>query len=64
VAGEIAAVVAEQAWSDLRAPILRVAGRNTVIPFNLALERASVPQVEDIVAGLRSVVGAGSPVGP
>lgn len=57
VAGEVAAIVAEQGWDSLRAPIVRVAGKNTVIPFNLALERASVPQVEDIVAGVRSVVG-------
>ena len=32
-------------------------GKNTVIPFNLALERASVPQVEDVAAGVRAVVG-------
>jgi pyruvate dehydrogenase E1 component beta subunit len=57
VAGEVAAVVAEQGWGSLRAPIVRVAGKNTVIPFNLTLERASIPQVEDIVAGVRSVVG-------
>ncbi len=56
VAGEIAAVVAERAYGSLRAPIVRVAGRDTVIPFNLSLERASVPQVEDIVSAVRSVV--------
>ena len=56
VAGDIAATVAEQAFQHLHAPIVRVAGKNTVIPFNLALERASVPQVEDIVAGIRSVL--------
>ena len=57
VAGDVAATVAEQAFDQLRAPIVRVAGKNTVIPFNLALERASVPQVDDIVAGVRAVVG-------
>jgi hypothetical protein len=36
---------------------------NTTIPFNLALEKAAVPQVADIVAGVRSAVGAGSPAG-
>jgi pyruvate/2-oxoglutarate/acetoin dehydrogenase E1 component len=41
----------------LRAPIVRVAGINTVIPFNLALEKATVPQVADIVAGVRAVLG-------
>ena len=53
VASDVAAIVAERAFDRLRAPIVRVAGKNTVIPFNLALERASVPQVDDIVAGVR-----------
>jgi pyruvate dehydrogenase E1 component beta subunit len=57
VASDIAANVAELAHDSLRAPIVRVAGKNTVIPFNLALEKAAVPQVADIVAGVRSVMG-------
>ncbi len=61
VGSDVAALVAEQAFEHLRAPIVRVAGRNTVIPFNLALERASIPQVEDIVTGIRSVVGDRAP---
>jgi len=61
VASDIAAIVAEQAFDSLRAPIVRVAGWNTTIPFNLALEKASVPQVSDIVGGVRSLIGAGSP---
>jgi pyruvate/2-oxoglutarate/acetoin dehydrogenase E1 component len=56
VASEVAAVVAEQAFDSLRAPIVRVAAYNTVVPFNLALERATVPQVEDIVRGVRSAL--------
>jgi pyruvate dehydrogenase E1 component beta subunit len=58
VASDIAAIVAEQAHDSLHAPIVRIAGKNTVIPFNLALEKAAVPQVADITAGVRSVVGA------
>ncbi len=57
VGGDIAAIVAEQAFDSLRAPIVRVAGINTVIPFNLALEKSAVPQVADIVAGVREVLG-------
>jgi pyruvate/2-oxoglutarate/acetoin dehydrogenase E1 component len=57
VGGDIAAIVAEQAFDSLRAPIVRVAGINTVIPFNLALEKSAVPQVADIVAGVREVIG-------
>jgi pyruvate dehydrogenase E1 component beta subunit len=55
--GEVAATVAERAFDALKAPIVRVAGLNTTIPFNLGLERVSVPQVPDIVAGVRSVLG-------
>jgi pyruvate dehydrogenase E1 component beta subunit len=55
--GEVAATVAERAFDALKAPIVRVAGLNTTIPFNLGLERVSVPQVPDIVAGVRKVVG-------
>jgi acetoin:2,6-dichlorophenolindophenol oxidoreductase subunit beta len=57
VGSDVAAIVAEQAFESLRAPIVRVAGLNTPVPFNLALEKATVPQVGDIVAALRSVVG-------
>ncbi len=58
VGSDIAATVAERAFDSLRGPIVRIAGANTVIPFNLALERASVPQVADVVAGVRAMVGA------
>jgi pyruvate/2-oxoglutarate/acetoin dehydrogenase E1 component len=58
VGSDIAAMVAEQAFESLRAPIVRVAGINSVVPFNLALEKATVPQVADIVAGVRSVMAA------
>jgi len=58
VGSDVAAIVAEQAFDSLRGPIVRVAGINSVVPFNLALEKATVPQVADIVAGVRSVMRA------
>jgi pyruvate dehydrogenase E1 component beta subunit len=63
VGSDVAAIVVEQAFDSLRAPIVRVAGLNSVVPFNLGLEKATVPQVADIVAGVRSVLGrpAGNP---
>ena len=39
IGGDIAATVAEEAFDSLAGPIVRVAGKNTVIPFNLALEK-------------------------
>ena len=54
--GELAAVVCEgPAFDFLDAPIVRLAGRNVPIPYNRILERAAVPQVEDIVAAARKL---------
>jgi len=57
VASDVAAIVAEEAFDSLRAPIVRVAAYNPVVPFHLTLEKATVPQVADIVAGVRSILG-------
>jgi acetoin:2,6-dichlorophenolindophenol oxidoreductase subunit beta len=55
--GEIVARIAESdAFDFLDAPIRRLAGRETPIPYNRELERAAVPQVADLVAAARSLV--------
>jgi pyruvate dehydrogenase E1 component beta subunit len=55
--GEIAARLADSdAFDFLDAPIRRLAGRETPIPYNRQLERSAVPQVEDIVAAARGLV--------
>ena len=56
VAGEIAMQIMENAFDYLDAPIVRVAGRNVPIPYNLRLERAAVPQEDDVVNALRNIV--------
>ncbi|MDO6966918.1 alpha-ketoacid dehydrogenase subunit beta [Rhizobium alvei] len=53
VASDIASIIQEEAFYDLDAPIEIVAGLNIPIPFNLELEKASVPQVDDIVLAAR-----------
>jgi pyruvate dehydrogenase E1 component beta subunit len=54
--GELAALIAGgEAFDYLDAPIRRLGGRNIPIPYNRTLERATVPQVEDIVAAARSL---------
>ncbi|MHC4430202.1 MAG: alpha-ketoacid dehydrogenase subunit beta [Planctomycetota bacterium] len=58
VASDIASIVQAEAFDYLDAPIEIVAGRNTPIPFNVNLERASVPQELDIVAAVRKAVYA------
>ena len=46
--GEIAAQVAEQCFDCLDAPILRVGSKFCPVPFAKVLERAVLPQVEDV----------------
>jgi len=58
VASDIASVVQAEAFDYLDAPIEIVAGRNTPIPFNVNLERASVPQEPDIVEAVKKAVYA------
>jgi pyruvate dehydrogenase E1 component beta subunit len=54
--GELAGVIAEsEAFGYLEAPILRLAGEEVPIPYNRELERASVPQIEDIVEKAREL---------
>jgi acetoin:2,6-dichlorophenolindophenol oxidoreductase subunit beta len=55
VAGEIAMQVTEQAFDYLDAPIVRVAGANVPVPYNVALERAAIPQEDDVVAAIRGL---------
>jgi 2-oxoisovalerate dehydrogenase E1 component beta subunit len=52
---EIAATVAEHALYDLLAPIERVTGYDTVMPY-FALERAYIPSVERIVDAVRNTL--------
>ncbi|NLF30587.1 MAG: alpha-ketoacid dehydrogenase subunit beta [Planctomycetes bacterium] len=56
VASDIASIIQEQAFDHLDAPVTIIAGRNTAIPFAVDLERACVPQVEDITAGIRALL--------
>jgi len=54
---EIAATIAEEAFDDLDAPPKRLGGLETPIPYAAHLERAVVPQVDDIVRVAKELVG-------
>ena len=55
---EVAATIAEsEVFGDLQAPIRRLCGLDTPIPYSPKLERASVPQVDDIVREATALVG-------
>ena len=58
--GELAAMIAgSPAFDYLDAPIRRLGGRDVPIPYNRTLERAVVPQVEDIVAAATALAREG-----
>jgi len=58
--GELAAVIAGgEAFDRLDAPIIRLGGKNVPIPYNRTLEKASVPQLEDIVKAARQLAREG-----
>jgi pyruvate/2-oxoglutarate/acetoin dehydrogenase E1 component len=52
---EIAATIAEEAFESLDAPVRRIAAPDTPVPFSPPLEKAFIPQVEDVVAGLKEL---------
>jgi pyruvate/2-oxoglutarate/acetoin dehydrogenase E1 component len=52
---EIAATIAEEAFEELDAPVRRIAAPDTPVPFSPPLEKAFIPQVDDVAAGLREL---------
>ena len=53
---EIAATIAEEAFEDLDAPLKRITAPDSPVPFSPTLEKAYIPQVEDVVKGLKELV--------
>jgi 2-oxoisovalerate dehydrogenase E1 component beta subunit len=56
IAGEIAAIINEEAFDYLDAPIVRITSLDTPVPFSPPLEKAFLPQVEDVVREARRLV--------
>jgi pyruvate dehydrogenase E1 component beta subunit len=56
-ASEIAAIVAEEAFDLLDAPIKRVCAPDTPIPFSPALEKAWMPDEEDLIRAVLELTG-------
>jgi 2-oxoisovalerate dehydrogenase E1 component beta subunit len=55
VASEVAARVADEAFWDLDAPVIRVTPPHMHIPYAPVLEDAFVPQVDDVVGAVRAL---------
>ena len=59
IGAEIAAQIAESdVFHALRAPIVRLGGADVPIPYNPVLEKAAVPQENDIVEAAARLVRA------
>lgn len=54
--GEWGMVVMEQAFDYLRAPIVRVTGRNSPVPFADSIEHGQWPDTNDVVDAIRRVM--------
>ena len=52
---EIAATIAEEAFEQLDAPVRRLAAPDAPVPFAPTLEKAFIPQVDDVAAALRDL---------
>ena len=60
IGAEISAMIAESdAFDFLDAPIARLGGADAPLPYNPVLEKAAVPQEDDIVAAARRLVREG-----
>ncbi|HZG80899.1 MAG TPA: alpha-ketoacid dehydrogenase subunit beta [Brevibacillus sp.] len=53
---ELAARIQEEAFDDLDSPVLRVAAEDVPIPYNLKLEKETLPQVADIVREVKKAL--------
>ena len=56
VGAEVAAVVGERCFEDLDAPLRRLAAADVPIPFSPPLERAVLPQLEDMKEACRELL--------
>jgi pyruvate/2-oxoglutarate/acetoin dehydrogenase E1 component len=55
-ASEVVARVVDEAYDALKSRPVRVTAKDTPMPYAASLERAVLPQVEDVVAGINAVL--------
>lgn len=53
---ELAAWVGDACFGDLDAPVRRVGAKDNHVPYEPTLEKATLPQADDIAAGIRSLL--------
>jgi pyruvate/2-oxoglutarate/acetoin dehydrogenase E1 component len=57
VGANLAALIQEQAFDHLDAPVGRVTGADTPMPYSKPLEQAAMPHAENVVQAVRSTFG-------
>ncbi|HHH45642.1 MAG TPA: alpha-ketoacid dehydrogenase subunit beta [Thiotrichales bacterium] len=57
VGAEVMAILNEECFYELDAPPVRVSAANVPIPYNRTLEKAAIPNADDIVAAVRKMFG-------
>jgi len=54
--GEISAMISEECFDSLDAPVVRIGALNVPIPFARCLEELVIPNAKDIVNGIKSLI--------
>ena len=57
VGAEVIAIINEESFFELDAAPVRVSATNVPIPYNHTLEKAAIPNVDDVVAAVRQMLG-------
>ena len=56
IGGEIAALIAEEAFEFLDAPVMRIASLDTPVPYSPPLEAAFMPTRDKVIAAVKQLV--------
>ena len=56
IGGELAAIISEEAFEYLDAPVMRLASADAPVPYSPPLEAAFLPNVEKVVAAAKRLV--------
>ena len=56
IGGELAAIIAEEAFEYLDAPVMRVASLDSPVPYSPPLEAAFLPSVDKVVAAAKKLI--------
>jgi pyruvate dehydrogenase E1 component beta subunit len=55
IGSELAAIMMEDAFDYLDAPVIRVTGKDIPLPYAANLEKLALPQIQDVIEAVRSV---------